>query len=53
MREESDGASSATLSAWNRFAIEHEVVSSRGQAYVVWDRSKGDLVREFMEGRGC
>ena len=32
--------------------IEHELVKSHGQDYVVWDESKGDVVKEFMEGRG-
>ena len=32
--------------------IAHQVVTMRGEDYVVWNESKGDLAREFIESRG-
>ncbi len=31
--------------------IEHQVVTMRGDDYVVWNESRGDLAREFVESR--
>lgn len=33
--------------------IEHQVVTTRGEDYVVWNESRGDLAREFIESRGA
>ena len=32
--------------------IAHQVVTMRGEDYVVWNESRGDLAREFIESRG-
>jgi hypothetical protein len=33
--------------------IEHQVVTTRGEDYVVWNESRGDLAREFIESRSA
>ena len=33
--------------------IEHQVVTTRGEDYVVWDENRGDLAREFIESRSA
>jgi hypothetical protein len=33
--------------------IQHEIVTTRGQDYVVWNEDRGDLAREFIESRSA
>jgi hypothetical protein len=33
--------------------IQHQVVSMRGEDYVVWDEARGDLAKEFIESRSA
>jgi hypothetical protein len=33
--------------------VEHQVVTIRGEDYVVWDEARGDLTREFIESRSA
>ena len=33
--------------------VEHQVVSMRGEDYVVWNEARGDLAREFIESRSA
>ena len=33
--------------------IQHQVVTTRGEDYVVWDEAGGDLAREFIESRSA
>jgi len=33
--------------------VEHQVVTIRGEDYVVWDEARGDLAREFIESRSA
>ena len=33
--------------------IQHQVVTTRGEDYVVWNENRGDLAREFIESRSA
>ena len=47
-----DAALHAEFVAWlTGKGIKHEVMPMRGEDWVVWDESAGDLVRQFMEAR--
>ena len=47
-----DAALHAEFVAWlSEKGIQHEVMPMRGEDWVVWDESAGDLVRQFMEAR--
>ena len=33
--------------------IQHQVVTTRGEDYVVWNEARGDLAREFIDSRSA